>query len=74
MQALADATGVPVDVVAVPEGGALGRPGWPGRPRGSSRPGPTPGGWARTDHRVEPDPGWATHVADRYARYRELAG
>ena len=30
--------------------------------------------WARTSHSVEPDPGWAGPVAERYHRFRELAG
>ena len=29
--------------------------------------------WARTSHRVEPDPVWADAVEERYAQYRELA-
>ena len=30
--------------------------------------------WARRSHTVEPDPVWAAPVAERYARFRELAG
>ena len=74
VQALADATGLAVDVVAVPEGGALGA-AWLARGiAGLEPPGATGAGWARTDRRVEPDEGAATQVAARYARYRELAG
>jgi xylulokinase len=74
VQALADATGLPVDVVAVPEGGALGA-AWLARGiAGLEAPGATGERWARTDRRVEPDPAWGPSVADRYARYRELAG
>ena len=72
VQALADATGLPVDVVAVPEGGALGAAylarvaaGLEADAAGASR-------WARTDRRVEPDPDWVTAVATRYGRFRAL--
>ncbi len=74
VQALADATGLAVDVVAVPEGGALGA-AWLARGiAGLEAPGATGAGWARTDRRVEPDAAAAAHVAARYARYRDLAG
>jgi len=74
VQAVADATGLPVDVVAVPEGGALGA-AWLARGvAGLEPPGATGEAWARTDHRVEPDPRAEAPVAQRYARYRELAG
>lgn len=74
VQAIADGTGSAVDVVAVPEGGALGS-AWLARqaarldPRGS-----TASGWARIDHRVEPDDAWVAATGARYERYRELAG
>ncbi len=74
VQAVADATELPVDVVAVPEGGALGA-AWLARGvAGLEPPGATGAAWARTERRVEPDPGAVTHVGARYARYRELAG
>ncbi len=74
VQGLADATGLPVDVVGVPEGGALGA-AWLARGiAGLEAPGATGERWARTDHRIEPDPEAVGYVADRYARYRELAG
>ena len=74
VQALADATGLPVDVVAVPEGGALGA-AWLARGvAGLEPPGATGEAWARTDRRVEPDAAAQEPVAQRYARYRELAG
>lgn len=72
MHALADATGLPVDVVAVPEGAALGAAflarcvaGLEPDLRGAAR-------WARTERRVEPDPRWQGPVAERYHRFREL--
>ena len=74
VQALADATDLPVDVVAVPEGGALGA-AWLARVTAGLEPlGSSAVGWARTDRRVEPDPRASDAVAARYARYRELAG
>ncbi len=74
VQALADATGLTVDVVAVPEGGALGA-AWLARGvAGLEPPGATGAAWARTDRQVEPDVAAAPRVAERYARYRELAG
>jgi xylulokinase len=74
VQALADATGLPVDTVAVPEGGALGA-AWLARvTAGLERLGSTATGWMRTDHRVEPDLRARDAVERRYTRYRELAG
>jgi xylulokinase len=74
VQALADGTGLPVDVVAVPEGAALGA-AWMARQTAGLEPaGAHAARWARTDHRVGPDPRWQAPMAARYARYRELAG
>jgi xylulokinase len=73
VQALADCTGLPVDVVAVPEGAALGA-AFIARVAAGLESSMTDGArWARTSHRVEPDPAWARAVEDRYARYRQLA-
>jgi xylulokinase len=73
MQALADATGLPVDVAAVPEGAALGAAflgrmalGLESNMADASR-------WARTAETVEPDPKWIEAVAERYVRFRELS-
>ncbi len=74
VQALADGTGLPVDVVAVPEGGALGAAWLARQTAGLEPPGADAGRWVRLDRRVEPDPRWQSAVAARYARYRELAG
>jgi len=72
MQSLADATGLPVDVVAVPEGAALGAAfmarcvaGLETRMIHGRR-------WASTDHRVEPDSRARGHVEQRYERFRAL--
>ena len=72
MQALADCTGLPVDVSAVPEGAALGSAfiarcvaGLESSMTDASR-------WARTSHTVEPRPEWVGPAAERFARFREL--
>ena len=73
VQCLADATGIPVDVVAVPEGGALGA-AWLARQAaglestldGARR-------WSRIARTVEPDPRWERHVDERYHTWRALA-
>jgi len=74
VQALADGTGLPVEVVAVPEGGALGAAWLARQTAGLEAPGADAVAWARTDRRVEPDPRWQAAMASRYARFRELAG
>jgi xylulokinase len=71
MQALADTTGLPVDVSAIPEGAALGA-AYLGRiaagletdTAGAAR-------WARHSHRVEPREVWADACEPRYQRFRE---
>jgi xylulokinase len=72
VQALADCTGLPVDVVAVPEGGALGAAFVARVTAGLETSMNDAARWARTSHRVEPDPAWANAVEDRYARFRAL--
>ncbi|HLH29181.1 MAG TPA: FGGY-family carbohydrate kinase, partial [Acidimicrobiales bacterium] len=71
MAAVADASGLPVDCVAVPEGAARGAAylarmaaGLEGSLEGSRR-------WAAVGRRVEPDPSWQ-QACDR--RYRRFAG
>jgi xylulokinase len=76
VQALADATAMPVDCVAVPEGGALGS-AWLARiAAGLEEPAAMTEGrrWARTGRRVEPDARWAPAVAARYDEFLELSG
>ena len=74
VQALADCTGLPVDVVAVPEGAALGA-AFMARVAAGLEPDMAAGArWARTAGTVDPDPAWAEPVASRYRRFRELAG
>ena len=74
VQAIADGTSLPVDVVAVPEGAALGTAWLARQSAGLEAPGASASRWARTASRVEPDPVWAEAAAVRYRRFRELAG
>src|SRR4051812_42101432 len=73
MQAPADCTGLPVDVVAVPEGAALGG-AFVARMALGLEPGMHDAGrWARRSHRVEPRKEWIEPASERYQHYRRLA-
>jgi xylulokinase len=74
IQALADCTALPVHVCAVPEGGALGAAFLARLAAGLETSMHEAARWARTSHVVDPDPRWTTAVADRYARFCEVAG
>jgi len=79
MHAIADTTGLPVDVVAVPEGAALGS-AFMARCVAGLEESDSPFGagmadgrrWARTARRVEPDERWVVPAAARYQRFRAL--
>ncbi len=75
VQALADVTALPVECVAVPEGGALGS-AWLARiAAGLEDPvtGMVDGRrWARTGRVVDPDPRWVAPVAVRYEEFLSL--
>lgn len=73
VQALADCTGLPVDCVAVPEGGALGSAFLARVAAGLEEDMRAAQRWARTGRRVEPDPAWSDALAARYARFVELS-
>jgi len=74
VRCLADATALPVDVVAVPEGGALGA-AWLARQAAGLETSLTDAcRWARTARTVEPDAAWVPAVSERYERWREIAG
>jgi xylulokinase len=73
MQAIADATGLPVDVSAVPEGAALGAAFIGRMAAGLETSIADAARWASTERIVEPDPAWINPVQDRYARFLELA-
>jgi len=72
MQAMADATGLPVDIVAVHEGAALGAAyiarmaaGLESSLDGARR-------WATVGCRIEPDARWQAAAAERYTRFLAL--
>jgi xylulokinase len=72
LQALADATALPVDVVAVPEGAALGAAFVARCTAGLESNMTDARRWARVARTVEPDPDWEHAVLQRYARFRDL--
>jgi xylulokinase len=74
VQALADCTGLAVDVCEVPEGGALGAAYLARLAAGLETSMADAARWARTGRIVEPNRAWAQAVADRYARFCEAAG
>lgn len=74
VQAVADATGLPVDVVAVPEGGALGAAYLARVAAGLEPDAGRAAEWARISHRMLPDPVWQAPMEERYRAYREAAG
>ena len=75
LQALADATGLPVDCVAVPEGAALGSAWLARMAAGLEEPTAMHDArrWARAGRTVEPRAEWLEPVAERYQRFRRLS-
>jgi xylulokinase len=72
MRALADCTGLPVDVAGVPEGAALGA-AFLARCVAGLEASMTDGArWARTARTVEPEPAWVDAAEERYRRFRAL--
>ena len=73
MQAIADATGRPIQLSAVAEGAALGA-AFLGRMAVGEESAITDAArWAATERVVEPSPSWLDPVQDRYRRFLELA-
>ncbi|OBF60376.1 xylulose kinase [Mycobacterium sp. 852002-50816_SCH5313054-b] len=72
MQAIADATGRPVEVSAVAEGAALGAAFLGRMAAGLETAMADAARWARVERIVEPQPAWAAATADRYQRFLEL--
>jgi xylulokinase len=72
MQAIADATGRPVEVSAVAEGAALGAAFLARMAVGLESSINDAARWAATERIVDPDPAWADAVDDRYRRFLEL--
>ena len=73
VQALADATGLPVDVVAVHEGAALGSAFMARCTAGVEASMTDARRWARTERTIEPRAAWAAPTDGRYHRFRALA-
>jgi xylulokinase len=74
MQAIADATGLPVDVSGVPEGAALGAAFLARMAVGLESSIADAARWASVERTVEPDPAWTGPMEDRYGRFLQLAG
>jgi xylulokinase len=72
MQAIADATGRPVEVSGVAEGAALGAAFLARMAAGLETSIDDAARWARTEHIVDPDPAWAAAIEDRYSRFLQL--
>jgi xylulokinase len=73
MQAMADATGLPVEVSSVPEGAALGAAFIARVAAGLETSTADAARWAQTERVVEPDPLWVNAMQARYARFVELS-
>jgi len=74
MQAIADATGRPVQVSGVAEGAALGAAFLARMAVGRESSITDAARWACTERVVEPHPAWMDPMEDRYRRFLELAG
>jgi xylulokinase len=72
MAAVADATNLPVDAVAVPEGAALGAAFFARMAAGLETSLDDSARWAEIGRRIEPDPVWVRAAEVRYARFSEL--
>ena len=73
MQAIADATGLPVEVSAVAEGAALGAAFHARMAAGLESSITDAARWAGTDRVVEPDAAWVEPTQERYGRFLGLA-
>ncbi len=72
MQAVADATGLPVDTVAVSEGAALGAAFLARMATGIERSFDGADAWSRVGRRIEPDAAWATAASRRFEQFETL--
>ena len=74
LQSIADATGLPVDCVAVPDGAALGSAWLARMAAGLEEPTAMNEArrWARAGRTVEPRAAWLEPVAERYERFLRL--
>jgi xylulokinase len=74
MQAIADATGLPVEVSTVPEGAALGAAYLARMGAGLESSMADAARWASTKRTIEPNPAWQHPMDDRYGRFLQLTG
>jgi xylulokinase len=72
MAAVADATGLPVDAVAVPEGAALGAAYFARMAAGLETSLDDSVRWSAVGRRIEPDPAWVRAAGVRYEKFSEL--
>ena len=72
MAAVADATDLPVDAVAVPEGAARGAAYFARMAAGLETSLDDSTRWAAVGRRIEPDPAWVRAAEGRYERFREI--
>ncbi len=72
MAAVADATDLPIDAVAVPEGAARGAAFLARMAAGLETALDDSVRWAGVGRTIEPDPAWARAAAARYERFAEL--
>jgi xylulokinase len=73
MQAIADATGRPIQVSGVAEGAALGAAFLARMAIGEESALTDAARWAATERTVDPNPAWLGPVGERYRRFLELA-
>ncbi|HET9875046.1 MAG TPA: FGGY-family carbohydrate kinase, partial [Mycobacterium sp.] len=73
MQAIADATGRPVQLPRVAEGAALGAAFLARLAAGLESSMTDAARWAATEAVIDPDPVWAEAMEDRYGRFRQLS-
>jgi len=72
MAAVADTTGLPVDVVSVPEGAARGAAYFARMAAGLETSLNDSGRWAAVGRRIEPDATWVAASASRYRHFCDL--
>jgi len=74
VQAVADTTGLPVDIVAVPEGAALGAAFTARVAAGLDASLDDARRWARRSRTVDPNPAAVSPARERYTRFLDLSG
>ncbi len=73
MQAVADATGLPVDTVAVSEGAALGAAFLARMAAGLETSFDAADAWSKVGRRIDPDPAWVAAAARRFEQFEVLS-